>query len=67
MIGDCDKGEIRFFRGGHHFGNRSAAVGRSGMNVDHAYAFVGALTARKDRKLDKQTFQQDSRRNQEDS
>ena len=65
VIGDRDKGEIRLFGGGHHIRYRPAAVGRSGMNVDHANPLVGVAALRQDRKLDEQAFQQDSGDHQE--
>ena len=65
VIGDRDKGEISLFGGGHHVRYRPAAVGGSGMNVDHADPLVGVATLGDDRKLDEQTFQQDSGDHQE--
>lgn len=57
VVGDRDEGEICLFGCGHHFRYRPAAVGCSGMNVDHANPLIGVAALRQDRKLDEEAFQ----------
>lgn len=56
VVGDGDKREVRLFSGSHHFADRPATIGSTGVDVDHTNPFVGIRALSQARKFDNQPF-----------